>query len=137
MSCSKDDDDTPIQLGGKYKLVMDGKTISEGSSEEIGMMGSSVSVSKGEDFGFLLANVPTTVGGEVILEESDSQSTISITGKNILLTNGADELYFAVSGIITRTSSSKISFSGKCAAMGSTEQHSFSGNVESDIFKII
>lgn len=135
-SCNKDEPDGPIQLDGTYKLVMNGNTVAEGTSEEVGMVGNAVSISDGEDLAILVFGVPETVGGEAVVGDSGSACSVSITGKNIL-ESGADEMYFSISGTVKRTSASKVTFEGTCSSMGGTTIYTFSGNVESDAFKII
>lgn len=135
-SCGKDDDDMPSQLDGKYHLVMDNNTVADGETEEVGMIGNTISLSMGEDFGILISGVPESVGGVAQIGDDDSVASVVITGKN-LLENGEDEMYFSISGTVTRTSGSKISFEGTCSKMGDTTIHTFSGTAESDIYKII
>ncbi|WP_347840663.1 hypothetical protein [uncultured Draconibacterium sp.] len=134
-SCSDNDDEVPT-LDGKYSLVLDGKTVASGETEEVGMVGNAISLSKGEDFGFIISGVPEAVGAEAAIGANGSGVSVSITGKN-LLGNGADELYFSVSGTVKRTSASKVTFEGTCSELGSTTVHTFSGSAESDAYKVI
>lgn len=136
-SCNKDVPDGPDQYGGSYELTMDGNKIAEGDTEEIGMLGNAASVSKGEDFGILLANVPVTVGGTTQLDDEDTGGLVTIMGKNLLLDDSSDEMYFSVSGTIKRVSASKITFEGTCTDFGSETTHTFSGSMESNAFKLI
>jgi len=138
-SCKKDDDDDPqdiIELNGTYKLVMDANTVAEGTSTEVGMLNNNVSMGKNQDFGIIISNVPESVGGIVVLGDGDTESIISITGMNIL-GNGTNEMYFSLSGTVTRTSTSRITFEGTCRENASLLEHTFSGYVEADAFKII
>lgn len=134
-SCS-DSDDGITTLEGKYKLTLDGTTVAEGTTEEVGMIGNAISLSLGEDFGFLISGVPESVGGEAEIGASGSAASVTITGKN-LLGNGEDELYFSISGTVKRTSGSKITFEGTCSDLGGTTVHIFSGTAESNAYKII
>ena len=134
-SCSKDDDEM-TSLKGKYNLVLDGKTVASGETEEVGMVGNAISLSLGEDFGILISGVPESVGGVAQIAGNGSATSVSITGKN-LLGNGADELYFSISGTVKRSSGSKITFEGSCSELGSTTVHTFSGSAESNAYKII
>lgn len=135
-SCSNDDDNDITTLDGKYKLTLDGKTVADGTTEEVGMVGNAISLSLGDDFGFIVSGVPESVGGEAQIGEQGSGVSVSITGKN-LLKNGEDELYFSISGTVKRTSASKITFEGSCSELGSTTVHTFSGSAESNAYKII
>lgn len=136
ISCSKSDDDVPDQADGKYTVKMDGKTIATGSTIEVGWLGNMATMAEGDDFVVLVASVPTETGGTYTFDTSSSSGTVSIMGKNILLEDGSDEMYFSVSGFVKRESKTKISFEGTCTAMISTVTHTFSGTLESDAFKI-
>lgn len=134
-SCGKDD--VPEQeLDGSYTVKMDGKTIATGTTIEVGWLETLASMSKGEDFTVLVASVPEETGGVYTFDSSNATGTVTIMGKNLLLTDGSDELYFSASGSVTRVSTTKISFEGTCSAMLSSEIHTFSGTLESDVFKI-
>jgi len=135
-SCGKDDVEEKASLKGKYSLIMDGKKVASGETAEVGMVGNAISISLGEDFGILISGVPESVGGEAQIGGNGSETSVSITGKN-LLKNGTDELYFSISGTVKRTSGSKITFEGSCSELGSSTVHTFSGTAESDIYKII
>ena len=136
-SCKKEEVDPLDQWGGSYELLMDGKVIAEGDTEEIGMMGNAASASNGEEFGILLANVPVSAGGVVNIDDSEESGMVSITGRNLILDDGSDELYFAISGTIKRESATTITFEGTCASLGDATEHSFSGSMESKAFKLI
>jgi hypothetical protein len=135
-SCGKDEEDLPVIHEGKYKVILDGKTVADGKTEEVGMVGNAISISLGESFSVLIAGVPVSVGGEAQIGEDNSDASVSILGKN-LLKNGEDELYFSITGTIKRSTASKITFEGTCSEMGGTTIYTFSGSAESDIFKII
>ncbi len=137
-SCSKDKDNTtPAQPTGEYNVVMDGNTIASGSTIEVGYLENLATISEGDNFSVLVGSVPTSVGEVTQFDESNSSGTITIMGKNLLLTNGSDEIYFSKSGSVKRESATKISFQGTCSAMLSTETHTFSGTIESDAYKLI
>ena len=136
-SCNKDEGDPLDQLGGSYELLMDGKVIAEGDTDEIGLLGNAASAYDGESFGILLANVPLSAGGETTIDDTEESGMVSITGRNLLLDDGSDELYFAVSGTIKRESATTITFEGSCASLGDTTTHTFSGSMESKAFKLI
>ncbi|WP_346854459.1 hypothetical protein [uncultured Draconibacterium sp.] len=135
-SCSKDKDDDPITLEADYLLKMDGSTVASGTTDEVGMVGNAISFSLGEDFGVLITGVPTSTGGVATIGDATSACSVSITGVN-LLENGSDELYFSISGTVTRSTGSKISFEGTCTDLTSSVVHTFSGTVESDVYKVI
>lgn len=131
------EDDIPEQeLDGTYTVKMDGKTIASGTTIEVGWLETLASMSEGEDFTVLVASVPEETGGVYTFDSSNATGTVTIMGKNLLLTDGSDELYFSASGSVTRVSTTKISFEGTCSAMMSSEIHTFSGTLESDVFKI-
>ncbi len=138
-SCKKDKDDevAPGQTEGTYNVIMDGQTIASGSTIEVGLLGNLISIAKGDDFSVLVASVPENVGGVFQYTDSISSGTVSIMGKNLLLSDGSDELYFSHTGTVTRESNTKITFEGSCSALFSTEMHTFSGTVESNAFKLI
>jgi hypothetical protein len=133
-SCNKDDE-LPSQLEGKYKVTMDGKTVADSKTEEVGMLGNAITLSLGEDFSIIISGVPVSVG-DVAQIGDDTGTSVIISGKNLLKT-GEDEIYFSISGTVKRSSASKISFEGTCSEMGSSTVHTFSGTGESDAFKII
>lgn len=150
LACEKDDDDNGIptgtqteQLSGTYKLYMDGNLVSEGSTNEVGMIqnneqafANTISMSKGEAVSLLINGFSLVSGQEVTITEGSGPG-LSITGKNLLLTDSSDELYFAKTGTLTRTSGSKISFEGTCKGLMSQDSHTFSGYVESEAYKAI
>ena len=138
-SCKKDKNEEvgPGQTEGTYNVMMDGQTIASGSTIEVGWLGNLITISKGDDFSILVASVPENVGGVFQFNDSISTGTVTIMGQNLLLTDGSDELYFSKTGTVIRESNTKITFEGSCSALFSTEMHTFSGTVESDVFKLI
>jgi len=135
-SCGKDNDPTTDKPEGQYTVKMDGKTIATGTTIEVGWVGTVATMSKGEDFSVIVAAVPLETGGTSSFDSSNSTGTVTIMGNNLLLSDGSDELYFSSGGTVKRESKTKISFEGTCAAMMSSEVHTFSGTFESDAFKI-
>lgn len=139
-SCGKDEPTNPDQEDGNYTVKMDGNTIATGTTKEVGWLETSETTMSAtmakDDFSVLIGAVPKETGDVNTFDSSNSSGTVSIIGKNILLTDGSDELYFSISGSVKRESQTKISFEGTCSAMMSTETHSFSGTIESDAFKI-
>lgn len=133
-SCSSDSDDV-VTLSGKYTLSMDAQTVASGETEEVGMLGNAISLSLGDNFSVIVSGVPES-SGEVIQIDDESEASVIISGIN-LLGDGADEIYFSITGTVTRNSGSKITFEGTCSEFGATTTHSFSGTAESDAFKII
>lgn len=143
ISCTDDDSPTePADGSGMYKLVISDKVVAEGTStNKVLKLGTMVNLGgAGSDFVINITNVPETVGdnNEINLSSGSNHnySQIKISGNNIL-GNGEDELFFGKSGVVTRTSETKISFSGTCQpdASGSVV-FSFSGFVESDAYKV-
>jgi hypothetical protein len=138
-SCKKDKDEDagPAQTEGTYNVVIDGQTIASGTTIEVGWVGNAATVSKGDDFSVIISSIPVEVGEVFHFDETMSSGTISIMGKNLLLSDGSDEMYFSQTGTVTRESKTKITFEGTCSAMLTTDKHTFSGTVESDVFKMI
>jgi hypothetical protein len=138
-SCKKDKEEEVLsgQTEGTYDVMIDGQTIASGSTIEVGWLGNLITIANGDAFSVLVASVPENVGGVFHCDDSYANGTITIMGQNLLLTDGSDELYFSHSGTVTRESDTKITFEGTCSAMLSTEIHTFSGTVESDVFKLI
>lgn len=150
LACEKDDDDNIVptgtqteQLSGTYKLFMDGNLVAEGSTKEVGMIKNNeqnysnvISMANGEAVSILVNGFSLETGQTVNISEGSGPG-ITITGKNLLLTDSSDEMYFAKSGSLTRTSGSKISFEGTCSVIMSQDTHTFSGYVESEAYKEI
>ncbi len=136
-SCKKDDVEPLDQWGGSYELLLDGKVVAKGDTEEIGMLGNAASASNGEEFAILLANVPLSSGDVTNIDDSEESGMVSITGKSLLLDDGTDELYFAISGTIKRKSATTITFEGSCSSLQDATKHTFSGSMESKAFKLI
>lgn len=143
-SCSKDDDDSPVntEASATYKLIMDGNIVAEGiSTNKIMMFDNTVLMGgAGSDLVITITNVPVTIGADIIISLSSGvngdKCQVQIGGNN-LLENGADESYWGMSGTVTRTSATKISFQGIVQADASgTITHTFSGNIESDAYKV-
>jgi hypothetical protein len=135
-SCSKDSEDiNNIEYSGTYILTMDNTKVAEGTTPGVGMLGNNISLSEGEDLGIALFAVPSTVGETYNIDDNNN-SPITITGKNLLLNDSSVEYYLSVSGSITRVSSTKFSFQGVCEDLSGTT-HSFDGEIESDVFKLI
>ncbi len=136
-SCNKDEVPDLDQWGGTYEVLMDGNVIAEGSTEQIGLMGNVASAANGEEFGVLVANVPSSTGGVTNIDDSDESGMVTINGINLTMDDGTNEMYFAVSGTITRKSATTISFEGECMSLEDATTHSFSGSLESKAFKLI
>lgn len=141
-SCNKDDNDddnsSPLNsdASATYKLEMDGNIVAEGTATKsvIFYAGELQMKASIDNIVITMDKVPESIGGENSVEGTDG-SQIQIGGKN-LLESGEDESYYAFTGAVTRTSETKISFEGTCAVMPSAEEHTFSGYVESDAFKV-
>jgi len=150
LACEKEDNDTvtpsstqPEQISGTYKLYMDGNLVAEGSTTEVGMVQNlqqeytnSVTMSKGEEVSLLLNGFSLVSGQEVTIDDNGGPG-LTIMGKNLVLSDDSDEMYFAKSGTITRTSGSKISFEGSCNNITSTNTHTFNGYIDSEAYEQI
>lgn len=146
-SCNKDDDDDDSSLinteaSATYQLLMESNIVAEGTStNKVLMYDNTLNMGgTGSEVVITITNVPVIIGGNIAISESSGvngdQCQLSISGNN-LLENGADEMYWGMSGTVTRTSATKISFQGivKADASG-TITHTFSGNIESDAYKV-
>lgn len=139
-SCDKDPlDMDPDEWGGSYKIVLDGKVVAEGDTEEIGLLFNIATVGNGDALNVLVAGVPGSVGGVSQIEDDDNEAegAVTIMGINLLKDDGSDEMYFSASGSIKRESTSKITFEGICTSIDSLEPINFSGTIESKAFKLI
>lgn len=150
-SCNKDDDDDDddnngspanTEVSSTYKLVMNGNIVAEGTStNKILLYGTTLNMGgTGSELVITITNVPVSIGGSIEIEETSGVNgeycQLSISGTN-LLANGADEIYWGTDGTVTRTSATKISFTGICKEdAAGTITHTFIGNVESDAYKV-
>ncbi len=139
-SCSKSNDDNPTlpgQLGGSFELVINDIAIANETTEDVGMLDDLISIGNDAGLGIIITKVPRTVGGVTNIGDGDEDGSVTISGENLLNTDGSAEVYFSVSGTITRVSATKVSFQGTCNSFGTTGVYSFSGYAESEAFKII
>lgn len=139
-SCSKKNDDnptTPAQLNGKFKLEINNVLITEETTEDVGMLGDLITMGNDAGLALIIVKVPRTVGAVTNIGDGDEDGSVSISGENLLNTDGSAEVYFSVSGTITRVSATKVSFEGTCNSFGTAGVYSFSGYAESEAFKII
>lgn len=143
-SCNKDDDGTGDSDGANatYKLVMNDNIVAEGTStNKVMMLDNMVNMGgTGSELVVTITNTPVSIGGTIDINQSSGSNgdrcQVTIQGNN-LIKSGEDEIYWGVSGTVTRTSATKISFVGVCKEDASgTITHSFSGNVESNAYKI-
>lgn len=135
-SCEKTiaDDET---WGGTYEIVINGKVVAEGETEEVGMVFNVISMSKGEDFSVLVSGVPESSGDETKIDEDASEGSVTIMGMNLLEEDGTEEMYFSADGTIKRASGSKVTFEGTCTTLTDQTPIPFSGTLESKAFKLI
>ncbi len=142
-SCSKDDTaPEATDPSGTYTLVMNSNTVAEGTStNKIMMFDNTVNLGgAGSELVITITNVPVSIGGSIEINQSSGTNgdhcQLTISG-NDLIKNGEDEIYWGISGTVTRTSATKISFTGICKEDASaTITHTFDGYVESDTFKV-
>lgn len=143
VSCSKDDTSSESTVpSAAYQLIMDGNVVAEGTStNKVLMLDNTINIGgAGSDFVITITNVPEEIGGNIAVDLSsgvDGDNCQLIISGNNILESGADEIYWAKSGTVTRTSVSMINFLGTCQSDASGSViYSFSGSVESDAFKI-
>ena len=73
----------------------------------------------------------------LLSKEKINWRKISRISGNNLIKNGEDKIYWGISGTVTRTSATKISFTGVCKEDASaTITHTFEGYIESDVYKV-
>ncbi|MDA3943457.1 MAG: hypothetical protein PF694_07955 [Bacteroidetes bacterium] len=137
-SCNKDDDTPPeeTELKGSFQINIDGVLSENGTNADVGLIqetsGSyqnmvTIGPSGLAPTGIMVTGFPRTIGSTVDMKDSDPGITIT-SGQNY---------YSTTSGTITRTSASKISFTGKCKALLETQEYTITGFVESDAWKVI
>lgn len=143
-SCKKDEDNSTsdTEISGNYNLIMNGNTVAEGTStNKVALYGTTVNLGgAGSELVITITNVPVSVGGTIEIDQSSGTNgdhcQITISGNN-LIKNGADEIYWGISGTVTRTSATKISFTGVCKEDASaTITHTFEGYVESNAYEV-
>ncbi|MDA3930544.1 MAG: hypothetical protein PF541_16470, partial [Prolixibacteraceae bacterium] len=144
-SCDEgDDDSSPLSTDASatYKLEMNGNTVAEGTStNKVMQFGTTVNMGgTGSELVVIITNVPVSVGGTIEINQSSGTDggncQLTISGTD-LIKDGEDEIYWGISGTVTRTSETKLSFTGICKEDASaTITHSFSGYVESDAYKV-
>lgn len=135
-SCDKnnDDDTGPELLTGNYKVSLDGMLLKEGTNADVGLIQDNDKtyqnfVTIGDtEISIVVTGFPRTIGDEFTMD-TDSDP-------GIILTAGQD-YYSTISGTLTRTSASKISFNGKCVNLLGTQEYTISGYMESDAWKVI
>jgi len=120
-SCKKDDNESPSNTdgGAEYKLEMNGNIVAEGTStNQVMMYGTTVNMGgTGSELVVTITNVPAAIGGTIDIDQSSGsngdQCQVTISG-NDLIKDGENEIYWGISGTVTRTSETKISFTGVC-----------------------
>ncbi len=140
-SCSDDDDPVQEEQKGRYKVIMDGQVIAEGSDGKVGFVQGgeggawTISISKGEEISLLLSAVPTETGSTATIDGSDV--TVSVAGS---LVKGSYLTPVGSSGTITRVSDSKFTFICTCKDLEDwvgSPTYLFEGSIESDAYKVV
>jgi hypothetical protein len=136
-SCSSDDDSPSGSetLKGKYEIYIDGALYKEGTNAEVGLIKdadgnyvNTITIGTGADVGIVVSGFPFTVG-DVTTMDSDGDPGINITS--------GQDLYSTISGTLTRTSASKISFDGTCTQLLGMQAYTITGYVESTAWDVI
>ena len=144
VSCNKDDDDSSVSgdASATYELVMNSNNVAAGTStNKVMQYGTTINMGgTGSELVITITNVPVSTGGTIEINQSSGtngdQCQLTISGTD-LIKNGEDEIYWGISGTVTRTSETKISFTGVCKEDASaTITHTFSGHIESDAYKV-
>lgn len=142
-SCNIDDVITEVAedtfLKGSYEVLIDGETLTEetkiaailgkddaGNPTNYIFVGS-FTVDDVLSSGLTVGGFPRTVG-EVAVIDND---------KVVVALTFNDLIYLAYSGTITRTSTNKVLFNGKCLHPSTLEESTFSGYLESENIKQI
>lgn len=137
-SCEKDDETNISTMTGSYELYLDGNLCSSRTTTEVGMIETTISLASGEAITILYAGVPSGIGASTQSAGYASQGSVSITGKNLLLSDNSTELYMSVSATITHESATRFTFQGTCSTPGNTSvTHTFSGSLESAAYASI
>lgn len=136
-SCEEEDavkEPTVDSLKGSYQLFVDGTILKEGTVAFAGALQdadenwiNSVTIGS-NDISILISQFPVAIGATVSMD-SDGDPGVTFTYNS--------DVYSSVSGTLTRESGSKISFDGMCKELMSSEEHTLSGFVESESYKII
>lgn len=161
-SCEPVDEDTTNETGdnnetetpgsgeadeesGTFQLFFNDSLIREGSTDKVGMITglstsymNKVSLDNGTILQMILSGFSYSTGKEVILNGGgDDDAMISFMGWDLHYKD-VEEMYFSISGTMTRTSSSKISFEGRCVELfHPLDTVDFRGYYESEAFKQI
>lgn len=136
-SCSSDDDSSsgPEVLTGTYEIYIDGTLYKEGTNADVGLTKDSegnyvntITIGTGTEVAIVVSGFPFSVSDNVTMGQNGDP------GVNI--TSGQD-LYSTISGTLTRTSASRISFEGTCTKLFETQVHTITGYVESEAWEVI
>lgn len=143
-ACNKDNNDSAVSgsTSATYKLLLNSNIVAEGTStNKVMQYGTTANMGgTGSELVITITNVPVSIGGTIDINQSSGsngdQCQLTLSG-NDLIKLGEDEIYWGISGTVTRTSASKISFTGICKEDASaTITHTFSGHIESDAYKV-
>ena len=136
-SCSSDDDSNsePQLATGAFEIYLDGVLYKQATNAEVGLIKdaqgnyvNTVSIGVGTETAIMVSGFPTTIGEDITMD-SDSDPGVNIS-------SGTD-YYGTVSGTLTRTSASKISFQGTCTKLMEAQVYTITGYVESTAWEVI
>lgn len=140
-SCSKDDDSSlgSSDQSGTYQIIMDENVVAEGTSTKMVLLYENTLNlgGSGSDFGITITKVPENIDVSADINLSSSANCQLTMSAVNMLGSGEDETYWALTGTVTRTSATEISFEATCQIDATGEvQYTFSGTVESEAFKV-
>ena len=136
-SCSSDDDPPsgPEVSKGNYEIYLDGVLYKEGTNAEVGLIKdaqgnyvTTVTIGMGSDVSILVSGFPRTISDVANMDPNGDPG--------VNMTSGTD-YYSTMSGTLTRTSASKISFEGTCTKLMEAQVHTLTGYVESSAWDVI
>tara|TARA_R110002049_G_scaffold67299_2_gene174830 strand:- start:77 stop:550 length:474 start_codon:yes stop_codon:yes gene_type:complete len=136
-SCSSDDDESndPQVATGSFEIYLDGVLFKQGTNAEVGLIKdnqgnyvNTVTIGMGSETGIVVSGFPTTIS-DVTTMDNDSDPGVNI--------NVGSDYYGTISGTMTRTSASKISFDGTCTKLMEAQVYTITGFVQSTAWEVI
>ena len=136
-SCSSDDDESndPQVATGSFEIYLDDVLFKQGTNAEVGLIKdnqgnyvNTVTIGMGSETGIVVSGFPTTIS-DVTTMDNDSDPGVNI--------NVDSDYYGTISGTMTRTSASKISFNGTCTKLMEAQVYTITGFVQSTAWEVI
>ena len=137
-SCSSDDDDSssdPAVLKGTYEIYLDGTLYKKGTNADVGITKddqgnyvNTITIGTGTEIAIVVSGFTLSIGADSDLGPNGDAEVVITSGQ---------ELYSTTSGVLTRTSASKISFDGECTKNFIGASYTITGFVESEAYEVI